>query len=198
MDNLYLCVYFKHPQSNMKKFIVMALAAMLFAGTTLSAQTSNMPQRNEIVQVEIDPNCIPSEYLEVFDAPVDGAHHYYLSVGHLGLGDEVVQVLFDPIFELFIPLGDNVTEALETLQTMQALFKENRDTSIEVQGCLAVGFPTDKLETVKVTYRKVLLSKMLEFSVEREGYIRATHIAKSDFGSAVSGVKTYHKIHPKQ
>ncbi len=182
----------------MKKFILMAIVAMLFAGTTLSAQTSNIPQRNEIVQVEIDPNSIPSEFLEVFDAPIDGVHHYYLSVGHLGMGDEVVQILFDPVFELFIPLGDNVTEALETLQTMRALFKEKQGASIEVQGCLAFGFPTDKLETVKVTYRKVLLSKMLEFSVERESYIRATYIAKSDFGSAVSGVKTYHKIHPKQ
>ena len=176
----------------------MVFAAMLFAGTTLSAQISNIPQRNALVQIEIDPNSIPSEYLEVFDSPVDNVHHYYLSVGHLGFGDDVVQILFDPVFELFIPLGENVTEALETLQTMQALFKEKPDTSIEVQGCLAFGFPTDELETVKVTYRKVLLSKMLEFSIEREGYIRAAHIAKSDFGSAVRGVKTYHKIHPKQ
>ena len=180
-----------------KQFAI-ALAAMLLAGTALYAQTSKLPRRDEIVKVEIDDNSIPPEYVEVFDAPSEGEHHYFLSVGHLGFGDEVIQINIDPVFELFIPLGDTVSEALETMKSMQALFKEEPGASIELPGCLAFGFPDQKPETVKVTYRKGLLTKMLEFSIEREDYIRTTHIQKSDFGLAVRGISFYQKLHPKQ
>ena len=54
------------------------------------------------------------------------------------------------------------------------------------------------METVKISFRRPLLSKLLEFSLEREGYIRSAHIGKSDFGSLVRGVKFYHKLHPKK
>lgn len=178
-----------------KTLLILLLAAVpVFA----FAQKSKMPQRNTLVEVVIDDESIPSEYLDVFNAPVDGENHYFISVGHLGYGDEVVQLLFDPVFELFIPLGDNLSDALETLQKMQDLFKQDPGTSLETQGCLAFGFPTQEREKVTVTYRKVFLSKKLEFSVQREGYIRSSYIGKSDFGSAVRGVKFYRKIHPKE
>ncbi len=178
-----------------KILLVLLLATMpVFA----FAQKSGMPQRHSLVEVTIDDDSIPAEYLDVFNAPVDGENHYFISVGHLGYGDEVVQLLFDPVFELFIPLGDSVSEALETLEKMQDLFKQDPGTGMEMQGCQAFGFPNQEREKVTVTYRKVFLDKMLEFSVQREGYIRSAHIGKSDFGSAVRGVKFYHKIHPKE
>lgn len=37
--------------------------------------------------------------------PIDGVNHYYLSVGHLGIGGDILQINFDRIFELFLPLG---------------------------------------------------------------------------------------------
>lgn len=177
---------------------ITAIALVALPLVASAQKLSKIPQRNEIITVEIGGED-SDECLEVFNSPKDGVNRYYLTVGHLGIGNDVLQVMIDPAFELFIPLGGTVTEALDKLKELQALYKTSPGTSIEVQGCLAFGFPNDeKLETVKVTYRKVLLSRMLEFSVKRGDYIRATHIGKSDFGSVVSGVKLHHKMFPKQ
>ncbi|MBR1538175.1 MAG: hypothetical protein IJ636_01560 [Bacteroidales bacterium] len=162
------------------------------------AQASRMPQRNEIVKINIGGED-SGESIEVFNSPRDGANRYFLSVGHLGIGDEVVQIIFDPAFELFIPLGGTLDEAMETLTQLQDLYKTDPGTSVETLGCLAFGFPKDeKLETVKVLYRKVLLTKKLEFIVEREGYVRATYVDRSDLNSLARGVKFYKKLHPKE
>jgi len=174
---------------------MLAVLLMAVVPVLTFAQDKKIPQRLELTEVEVNDGEVE---LEVFNMPEDGQNHYFLSVGHLGFGDEVVQVLFDPVFELFIPLGDTVAESIETLQKMQALFKTPKGTSIEVEGCLALAFPNEKREPVKVTYRKPLITRMLEFSVEREGYIRAAHISKSDFNSIVRGVKFYKKLHKKE
>ena len=185
----------------MKKcFLILSLLVWSLAAV---AQISKLPQRLELVTVDLEVGDQGSflsteENLEVFNMPVDGVNHYYLSVGHLGVGDDIIQFNIDPIFELFIPLGDTVAEALENLKGMQALFKGPKDESIEIEGCLAAAFPNDNLEKVTVTYQKVLLTKMLAFSVQRGEYIRATHIPKSQFNSLVTSLKFYKKIHPKE
>ena len=51
---------------------------------------------------------------------------------------------------------------------------------------------------MKVTHRKVLLSHSLMFSLEREGYIRATDAQNSDMAAMISGVKFYSKLHRKE
>lgn len=130
--------------------------------------------------------------------PIDGENHYYLSVGHLGIGDDIIQFNIDPIFELFIPLGDTVAEAMDYLKELQSLLKGPKGKSMEIEGCLAAAFPNDKLEKVTVTYQKVLLTNLLEFKVEREGYTRATHIPKSQFNSLIRSLKFYRKLHPKE
>lgn len=173
-----------------------ALATLLLAAVSVLA-VAQIPQRLELVTIEADI-AGNHERLEVFNMPLDGVNQYFLSVGHLGIGDEVIQILFDPIFELFIPLGGTVAEAQETLQTLMDLYKEDPGTSIEMPGCLAFPFPDNKREMVKITRRKVLLSNLLEFSLQREGYIRATHIQKSNLKSLASGVRFYGKIHPKE
>lgn len=137
-------------------------------------------------------------FLELFNAPKDGQNHYFLSVGHLGIGDKVVQVYIDPLSELFIPLGDTLEETMESLKGLQDLYKNSPGTSKEINGCVAVGFPKDELEPVTVTYRKELLSKLLEFSVTRSEYIRSTQVTKSDLGSLVTSLKFHRKLHPKQ
>lgn len=188
---------------------------LLFVASLSSfAQLSKIPQRNEIVSIEADEDVADPDFLstlskflnggvdirEVFDAPSsDGAHHYWLTVGHLGFGDDIVQVMIDPAFELFIPLGDTLEEAQKTIESIHALFKQPKNSSMEVQGCLCLAFPDkDKLETVTVTYRKPLLSKMLEFTIRRGDLVRSSHVQKTDFGSLVSGVKWYRKLHPKE
>ena len=183
-----------------KLFLVLSLLVWSVASF---AQLSNLPQRLELVTVDLevgDQGSLLStqENLEVFNMPKDGVNHYYLSVGHLGVGDDIIQFNIDPIFELFIPLGDTVAEALGKLQDLQTLFKGAKNESIELEGCLAAAFPNDNLETVTVTYQKVLLTKMLAFSVKRGEYIRATHIPKSQFNNLVRTLKFYKKIHPKE
>ena len=148
----------------MKKVIL--ILAVLLCTAPCFAQFSSIPQRLELVEVEINEG---ETVLEVFNSPVEGQNHYYLSVGHLGVGDEVIQVQVDPLFELFIPLGDTLAEVMERLQALQDLFK---------------GAPGNSIV------------RMLEFSVEREGYIRSTHISKMDFGSIVTSMKLHRKIHP--
>lgn len=136
--------------------------------------------------------------MELFNSPKDGQNHYFLSVGQLGIGDKVVQVYIDPLSELFIPLGDTLEEAMESLKDLQALFKTSPGTSREISGCVAIGFPKEDLEPVTVTYRKELLNKLLEFSVTRGEYIRSAQVAKSDLGSLVTSLKLHRELHPKQ
>lgn len=187
------------------KNVIKAVVVLLFAvlPAVAFAQMSKLPQRLELVTVDLelgdqDSFLSTQENMEVFNMPKDGVNHYYLSVGHLGIGDDIVQFNIDPIFELFIPIGDTVAESLETLKGLQALFKGPKNQSIEIEGCLAAAFPNDNLEKVTVTFQKVLLTKMLAFSVQRGEYTRATHIPKSQFNSLVTSLKFYRKIHPKE
>ncbi|MBR5018409.1 MAG: hypothetical protein IKX53_02090 [Bacteroidales bacterium] len=185
----------------MKKYFL--ILSLLVWSVAAFAQDFKIPQRLELVTVDLelgDEGSLLSteENLEVFNMPIDGVNHYYLSVGHLGIGNDVIQINFDPVFELFIPIGDTVAEALEYLQGLQDLFKGPKGTNREIEGCLAPAFPNDKLETVTVTYQKLLATKLLAFSVEREGYTRATHIPKSQFNSLVRNLKVYRKLHPKE
>ena len=177
----------------MKKILciitVLAMSVMAFA------QNSKIPQTLEIAQIENEQG---DTVVEVFNMPKDGQNHYYLDLGTLGFGDEYVQVYFDPVHRLYIPLGDNLTQVLERLQEMKDLFKTEPGTTSETLGCLAFPFPTDKLETVKITSRRIIVTRELEFSVEREKCLRATRVSKSDFNSLVTSVKLYSKIHPKE
>lgn len=177
----------------MKKLLCIFLAlTWTFAAF---AQDNKIPQRLEIVTIDDDDD---DAVLEMFDMPKDGQSHYYLSVGHLGFGDDVFQIQLDPLFELFLPLGDSLDEAQEALVRMQDLFKKSTGTFIEVDGNLALGYPRENLETVKVTYKRFLLNRLLEFSVERDGYMRAAHIGRSDFNSLITSLKLYRKIHPNE
>ncbi|MBR1569138.1 MAG: hypothetical protein IJ651_00210 [Bacteroidales bacterium] len=175
----------------LSKTLAILLVALLPA--VASAQHSGFPKRYEIAQVEKNDDMV----LSVFNHPENGENQYYLSVGHLGKGNEVIQVVEDPASELFIPLGGNVSEALETLQKIQELYKEP-GTTTETTGCFAFLEPNENRETVKMTCRKVLLSRVMEFRLEREGYILATPVSKSDFNQLVSSVKFYRKLHPKE
>lgn len=168
-----------------------------------AAIAQGIPQRLELVTVDLelgdeDSLLSTEENLEVFNMPIDGVNHYYLSVGHLGLGDDIIQFNIDPLFELFIPIGDTVAEAMEYLEKLQALYKGPKGNSMEIEGCLALAFPNENLEKVTVTYQKVVVTNLLEFRVDREGYTRATHIPRSQFNALIRSLKIYRKLHPKE
>ncbi len=175
----------------MKRFFAAALAAMLWAGAF--AQNNTFPAIDEIAQVE---NADGDLIADVFSLTRDGQTRYYLNVGALGHGDEVLQVVFDPVSKLYIPLGETFTEAFETMEKLQELYGNEKDTVYETEGNLAPLLPTDEMETVKITTRKYLFSRKLEFSLEREDHIRATYLSKSDFNNLMFSLKVHRKLHP--
>lgn len=175
-----------------------SLTLLVLAALPVLASAQNIPQRLELVQIEREIDSFSIETLEVFNMPAEGANHYYLTVGRLGIGDDVIQAYIDPLSELFIPLGESVAEALESMQQLQSLFKEQPGTGLETAGCVAIGFPNEKLEPVRVTYRKPLLTKSLEFTVQRDTYSRSAQMQKSDFDALVRGVKFYQRLHPNE
>ena len=165
--------------------LILSLTVVLMA----AAQT---PQVIEIAQQEDDDGNV---VCGVYDVPVGGRHCYWLCVGPLGIGDDTVQVFADPLFKLFVPLGMSLREALVTMDDIQSLLRAAVGSTLETDGCLSPALPTGRLEPVRIMHRKPLLSHVLEFRVEREGYVRATHIQKSDFAPLVSGMKLYRRMH---
>lgn len=159
------------------------------------AQDHKLPNRLEIAEVGVDEGDVQ---IEIFALLRDGQKSYYLSVGDLGVGNNVVQLHVDPLFELFIPLGNTLAEAQENLEMMKAMFKQSKGDTMQATGCLDLAFPGENLETVTITYTRFMLTHILEFSVQREGYLRATHITRSQFKSLVTSLKLYRKLHPKE
>lgn len=155
------------------------------------AQKSNPPQRMEIVQ------CGEDEEYEVFYVPRDGQNHYYLSVGRPGLGNSTVQFYLDPASELFVFLGSSFEEAVETLSRLKDFCKEPSGSAMQVEGCVSIAFPKLETERVTVVAHRELLGRRLDFSVERDGYIRMASASRSDISSLLSGLKFHRKLHPK-
>ena len=175
----------------------MVLAVSVMTAGTLSAQAlQKAAQRMELAVVETEVGGYETAEMEVFAMRDSGT--YWLSVGHLGIGTDLVQLEFDPVFELFIPLGNTLEEALAKMKEFQAFYKEPRLSTMEVQGCLAAMYPGENFEPVTITSRRLLGAKILSFSVQRDDFVRATYISKSDFNSLVFSLKAYKALHPKE
>lgn len=177
-----------------KTLTILLLAAMPALASAQILQKAS--QRLELANVETQIGGYETAELEVFKMNDSGT--YWLSVGHLGIGTDLVQLQFDPVFELFIPLGDSLEEALATMKELKAFYKKPRLTTMEVQGCLAAMYPGENLEPVTITSRRLLGAKILSFSVQRDDFVRSTYISKSDFGSLVFSLKAYKTLHPKE
>lgn len=182
------------------KTIYKILVSLLVAVMPLTASAQVLEKaanRLEIctVETEYGDNSLSGE-IEVFQMKDTGK--YWLSVGHLGIGGDLVQLNFDPVYELFIPIGDTLDEAIATMNDLKDFYKAPRRTTKEIEGCLAAMYPSDNMETVTLTSRRLLGSKIMEFSVKRDDLIRANYITKGNFGSLLSGVKIYKKLHPKE
>ena len=156
------------------------------------AQGSLLKPIYEIVSVEVN-----DVRISVFDMPEGDIHQYYINLGTLGFGDDFIQVHLDPVSELFIPLGNTAADAQAKLEEFAELPKSPVGTEIQTEGILAIANPTmGETEPVYVTSRKFLFDRIAEFSVRRDGYVRATHISRSNLRSLISGVKFYRKLYP--
>lgn len=181
------------------KTIYKILVSLLVAVMPLTASAQILQkaaQRMELATLETEVGGVPNVELMVFK--MQDAGTYWLSVGHLGIGGDLVQLRFDPVYELFIPLGNSLDEAIEKMNELKAFYKKPRLSQMEVQGCLAAITPNESFEPVTVTSRRLLTSKILSFSVLRDDLVRATYINKADFGSLVFSLKAYKKLHPKE
>ena len=176
----------------MKKLYVLVLLSLLYCGAF--AQQKGIPVVMEIAQVSTRYD-EPS--LEVLQMPENEHDRYFLLAGTMGIGNAVIQFHIDPINKLYIPLGDTLSQAVETLQDLQEMFK-NPDETREIQGCFVPLFPDDSRETVRVTSRKQLLGRILEFTIDREDHLRSTSVSRSDFNTLLFAVKGYQKLHPDE
>ena len=176
----------------MKKIISFLVFLTLSAG--VFAQETRLPRIDEIAEVETDDQVV----LALFSMPQDEGNLYFLNVGTLGIGDEIIQVRFDPLFQLFIPLGETLTEAIGTLEQLQAHFLQPKGSVMEIEACFAPAFPNENREMAKVTSRRFLFTHQLEFSIEREGYLRATTVSRSDFNSLLGSARFYRTFHPNE
>ena len=116
----------------------------------------------------------------------------------MGVGGEIVQINFDPVFVLFIPLGSTIEEAQAKLEEL-AEHAKHKNAIMEVMGVLAFGYPNEEeLEPVTVTARRLLITRKLEFSVTRGEWIRAAYMDRADIVSLLNSVKLHRKLHPNQ
>lgn len=175
----------------MKK--ILCIIAMVFCTFALFAQETKIPQMLELVQIEEN-----DVEFEVVNIPQDGQNHYWFNVGTMGFGDQIFQIQLDPLSHLYIPLGDTLAEAISKMEELQDLFNGTPGTSLFVDGCLTMLYPNDKLEQVKVSYYKPLLTRKLEFSIQQEDFLRAAYISRSNFNTLLKGLNFYQKIHPNE
>ncbi len=183
----------------MKKFLV-ALAFASVAILSFGQNKSIIRPRMEIVKTETEVIGTFNTELEVFYMNDENPRMYYASLGNLGIGGNIVQLEFDPIFELFIPLGGTLEEAVAKLEEIKGFFKMPKKSSTELSGHFSVAYPTGDPVTVTVTRRQGI-SKLLEFSIPvsgSENLIRATYLSKSDIGGLLTSLKIYRKMHPKK
>ena len=99
----------------MKRFLATLLLAS--AAAVAFAQNSLIRPRMEIAESE--ENGIS---LEVFYMDDESPRVYYLSLGHLGVGSDIVQIQFDPLYELFIPLGNTLEESIGKMEEIKEYY----------------------------------------------------------------------------
>jgi len=182
----------------MKKFFAI-LALTLFAVTAFAQASSLFRPRMEVVETSSDED--GDTALSVFYMNDESPRVYYLSLGHVGVGSDVIQVNVDPVSELFIPLGGNLDEAIGKMQEILEYYKMPRQQSTEMTGSFAALYPKpDEPLALTVTSRAFLLTKLLEFSfpANTEGLLRVTHVARSDFNALLSSLKFYKRLHPDE
>ncbi|MBO4434565.1 MAG: hypothetical protein J5769_03825 [Bacteroidales bacterium] len=152
--------------------------------------------RLEIASYEEDENTV----MEVFYMNDESPRVYYLSVGNLGIGSNIIQIGFDPVYELFIPLGGTLEEVLFRLQELKDFCKQPKGTTMEIQGLFSVAYPTGDPVTITATSRRFIFTKQLEFSIptEKEGVVRATRMSRGKFNGIIASAKMYKFIHPDE
>ena len=178
---------------------VFATLVLAFVAVLALAQNSSVSSilRPRIEIAECSENDME---MEVFYMNDESPRLYYLSLGNLGVGTGIIQIDYEPVYEVFIPLGGNLEEALAKMKEIKALYSMPRRQSTEMTGLFSALYPDGEPVTFTVTSRRLLASKILEFSIptKTEGIVRATHVYKGNFNSLMGALKLYKGLHPKE
>lgn len=182
------------------KRIIATLGLACLTAFAFAQNASILRPRIEIAETETEIAEAIETSLEVFYMDDESPRMYYLSLGNLGVGTDIVQLNFDPVFELFVPLGGTLEEAIAKMEEIKDFYNQPRLSTTELTGCFALAYPNDEAVTITVTRRQLAFTKLLEFSLPTgsEGIVRATHISRSDFNSLLSSLKFYKKLHPNE
>lgn len=173
---------------------IICLLAVLICTVSAFGQGSLWKPTMSIVELDNDNHL---GTISVFNMPEEGQNHYYLCLGPMGLGDEIIQITLDPVSQLFIPLGCSLEEAQAQLEAFKAQVTGPAGEVTEVTGVLAIGNPSmADPETITVTSRRLIFTRQLEFTAQREGYLRAAFITNSELGTMLNGVKFHRKLYP--
>lgn len=179
----------------MKRLIV-TLALLAVTALAFAQKSPLLKTWVEIAQVEENDNIV----LEVFYIYDDVPRQYYLCLGSLGVGNELIQFGVDPVDLLFLPLGGNLDEVILSLQEIKELYKMPKGESTQVDGYFSLLAPSGDLIPITVTSRRLIFSKLLEFSIpdSTQDLVRATYVDKCNFNSLLGSVKFYKKLHPTE
>ena len=136
---------------------ILTVIALLVWSVTALAQELQLPQVLEIAEVDTESGYTACQ---IVDVPVGSQHHYFFDVGTLGFGDELIQVNIDPLFHLFIPLGDTLAEAKDMLQQLQELAKSKLKSTFKAAAAAAYqGSAKDGLTVIKDQYPVGMLNR---------------------------------------
>ncbi|MBR1799145.1 MAG: hypothetical protein IJ761_04520 [Bacteroidales bacterium] len=176
--------------------LLLIFATFAATSTAQEVNLKDLLQLREIVSIEEDVE--QNVHFEIVALDSDSTSQYFLSLGHLGVGNNIIQFHVDPIFTLYIKLGNTLAESIERIEELIEQIKAEPGTATETTGYISLGAPNEHPETVTITTRKPLLSRHLQFSVQRDGYIRATDIRTSQLKSLRTSLKLYKKLHKKE
>ena len=121
------------------------------------------------------------------------ARMYYLSLGNLGFGIDLIQIEFDPIFELFIPLGNTLTEAIAKMEEIKAFYKQPRRSTMELTGCFAALYPNSNIVTITATARRISPRAISSaFSVRLKCTRSSTRRRYNPFPAIIAGTQQFY------
>ncbi len=175
----------------MKKFFIILSSLLLSA--SLFAQTWTLPAVREIATIEKQDGSL----YHLVNIPSGDENRYYVDFGKMSMGDNIFSITVNPVENLYIFLGNNLTDAIAKLQEIKDLCSMEKGESTEILGSYSL-LPSEDLEEITVTRYQYSLGKKLQFSIQKDDYMVVTYVSRGDISSLLSQLKFHKKLHPKE
>ena len=167
--------------------------AMFLAVMLMSVAAFAQANKRSIASMEVD-----EKPYEVFAYDEDGVRGYYLLMGDTGYEVTNEVSLASELLELFVYLGSNVNEAVETMQGIVALYDAPLGDTKMFTGRLGGNLPVGISRDVRATVQKKLLSKkhQLSFTFIGDKVNVVSWMKKSEAKMLLKFLSSYQKRHP--